>query len=184
MRRHIRHQCEGCAMPIAVIIVVAVGLSLAVMMLAVWLIRRAVPVTRGGFHAEVSAPMLSVAAAAPLFPTPQHQAPPGRRKPATRQLPKSGNHRQPGGYGHARLRRRSATTLQLRLRPFRTKRPEPLRRRDRAGNGVAGRAGVYDVLEGMNVSRKGVPGPGTVVIHAASRQWGPARPSFPAGRGA
>jgi hypothetical protein len=49
--------------PIAVIMLVAVCLSLAVMVLAVWLIRRAVPATRDGFHAEVSAPMLGVVAA-------------------------------------------------------------------------------------------------------------------------
>ncbi len=49
--------------PIAVIMVVAVCFSLAVMVLAVWLIRRAVPATRDGFHAEVSAPMLGVVAA-------------------------------------------------------------------------------------------------------------------------
>ena len=49
--------------PIAVIMVVAVCLTLAVMVLAVWLVRRAVPATRDGFHAEVSAPMLGVVAA-------------------------------------------------------------------------------------------------------------------------
>ena len=49
--------------PIAVIMVVAVCLTLAVTVLAVWLIRRAVPATRDGFHAEVSAPMLGTVAA-------------------------------------------------------------------------------------------------------------------------
>ena len=49
--------------PIAVIMVAAVCLTLAVTVLAVWLIRRAVPATRDGFHAEVSAPMLNVVAA-------------------------------------------------------------------------------------------------------------------------
>src|SRR3954451_6332708 len=41
----------------------AVCLTLAVTVLAVWLIRRAVPATKDGFHAEVSAPMLGVVAA-------------------------------------------------------------------------------------------------------------------------
>jgi hypothetical protein len=49
--------------PIGVIMVAAVCLSLAVTVLAVWLIRRAVPVTRDGFHAEVSGSMLGVVAA-------------------------------------------------------------------------------------------------------------------------
>ena len=49
--------------PIAVIMVVAVCLTLAVTVLAVWLVRRAVPATRDGFHAEMSAPMLGVVAA-------------------------------------------------------------------------------------------------------------------------
>jgi Protein of unknown function (DUF4239) len=49
--------------PIAVIMVVAVSCTLAVTVLAVWLIRRAVPATRDGFHAEVSVSMLGVVAA-------------------------------------------------------------------------------------------------------------------------
>ena len=49
--------------PIAVIMVVAVCLTLAVIALAVWVVGRAVPATREGFHAEVSAPMLGVVAA-------------------------------------------------------------------------------------------------------------------------
>ena len=43
--------------------VVAVCLTVAVMALAVWLVRRTVPATRDGFHAEISAPMLGVVAA-------------------------------------------------------------------------------------------------------------------------
>jgi cobalamin synthase len=49
--------------PIAVIMVVAVCLSLAFTVLAVWLVRRAVPARRDGFHAEVSAPIWGVVAA-------------------------------------------------------------------------------------------------------------------------
>ena len=49
--------------PMPVIMVVAVCLTVAVVALAVWLVRRAVPATRDGFHAEVSAPMLGVVAA-------------------------------------------------------------------------------------------------------------------------
>ena len=50
------------SVPIAVIMVGAVCLTVAVMVLAVWLVRRVVPATRDGFHAEVSAPMLGVVA--------------------------------------------------------------------------------------------------------------------------
>ena len=49
--------------PITVIMVAAVCLTVAVMALAVWLVRRTVPATRDGFHAEISAPMLGVVAA-------------------------------------------------------------------------------------------------------------------------
>jgi hypothetical protein len=49
--------------PITLIMVIAVGLTLGVVLLAVWLIRRVVPATRDGFHAEISAPMLGVVAA-------------------------------------------------------------------------------------------------------------------------
>jgi hypothetical protein len=51
------------AVPIAVLMVAVVGLALAVVVLAVWLVRRSVPATREGFHAEISAPMLGVVAA-------------------------------------------------------------------------------------------------------------------------
>ena len=49
--------------PITVIMVAAVCLTVAVMALAVWLVRRTVPATRDGFHAEISAPMLGIVAA-------------------------------------------------------------------------------------------------------------------------
>jgi Protein of unknown function (DUF4239) len=49
--------------PLTVIMVVAVGFTVAVVVLAVWVIRRTVPATREGFHAEISAPMLGVVAA-------------------------------------------------------------------------------------------------------------------------
>jgi Protein of unknown function (DUF4239) len=51
------------AVPAYVLLVVVVAVTLAVVVLAVWLVRRAVPATRDGFHAEVSAPMLGVVAA-------------------------------------------------------------------------------------------------------------------------
>jgi hypothetical protein len=51
------------AVPITVLMVAAVCLTVAVMALAVWLVRRTVPATRDGFHAEISAPMLGVVAA-------------------------------------------------------------------------------------------------------------------------
>ena len=49
--------------PTTVALVVAVGLSLGAVLLVVLLIRRLVPATREGYHAEVSAPMLGVVAA-------------------------------------------------------------------------------------------------------------------------
>ena len=49
--------------PITLIMVIGVGLTVGAVLLAVWLIRRVVPATRDGFHAEVSAPMLGVVAA-------------------------------------------------------------------------------------------------------------------------
>ena len=48
---------------VTVLLLAAVALSLAAVVAAVWLIRRTVPATREGFHAEVSAPMLGVVAA-------------------------------------------------------------------------------------------------------------------------
>jgi hypothetical protein len=51
------------AVPLSVLLLGAVGLTLAVVILAVWVIRRTVPETREGFHAEISAPMLGVVAA-------------------------------------------------------------------------------------------------------------------------
>jgi hypothetical protein len=49
--------------PLTVIMIVAVAFTIAVVVLAVWVIRRWVPATREGFHAEISAPMLGVVAA-------------------------------------------------------------------------------------------------------------------------
>ena len=51
------------AVPIWVLMLGAVALTIGVVVIAVWLIRRAVPATREGFHAEISAPMLGVVAA-------------------------------------------------------------------------------------------------------------------------
>jgi len=51
------------AVPVTWIMVVAVGVTLGVAWLAVWLTRRIVPATADGFHAEVSAPMLGVVGA-------------------------------------------------------------------------------------------------------------------------
>ena len=51
------------AVPLTLILIAAVGLSVAVILLAVWLVRRIVPSTREGFHAEISAPMVGVVAA-------------------------------------------------------------------------------------------------------------------------
>ena len=51
------------AVPVTVIMAVAVGLAVLTVIVAVWLIRRIVPSTRDGFHAEISAPMLGVVAA-------------------------------------------------------------------------------------------------------------------------
>ena len=49
--------------PIPVLMLAAVGLTFGVVVLAVWLVRRTVPATREGFHAEISAPMVGVVAA-------------------------------------------------------------------------------------------------------------------------
>jgi hypothetical protein len=51
------------SVPLAVIMVVAVGFTVLAVVVAVWVIRRTVPATREGFHAEISAPMLGVVAA-------------------------------------------------------------------------------------------------------------------------
>jgi Protein of unknown function (DUF4239) len=51
------------AVPTFVLLAAAVAVTVAAVLLAVWLVRRTVPVTREGFHAEVSAPMLGVVAA-------------------------------------------------------------------------------------------------------------------------
>jgi hypothetical protein len=51
------------AFPISVIMLVAVCTSAIIVVAAVWLVRRVVPSTRDGFHAEISAPMLGVVAA-------------------------------------------------------------------------------------------------------------------------
>ena len=45
------------SVPLTLIMVVAVGLTLGLVVLAVWLARRVVSATRDGFHAEISAPM-------------------------------------------------------------------------------------------------------------------------------
>ena len=49
--------------PITVLLLAAVALTIAAVVGAVWLVRRTVPSTREGFHAEISAPMLGVVAA-------------------------------------------------------------------------------------------------------------------------
>lgn len=51
------------AVPLTFLLIAAVGLSVALCLLAVWLVRRIVPATREGFHAEISAPMVGVVAA-------------------------------------------------------------------------------------------------------------------------
>ncbi len=51
------------AVPLTLLLVAAVVLALGVVLGLVWLIRRLVPATGEGFHAEVSAPMLGVVAA-------------------------------------------------------------------------------------------------------------------------
>ena len=51
------------AVPISLLLLAVVALTLGLVLLAVWLIRRTVPATREGFHAEISAPMLGVVAA-------------------------------------------------------------------------------------------------------------------------
>lgn len=50
------------AVPVDLLMVIAASSAFAVVVLAVWLVRHRVPVTREGFHAEISAPMLGVAA--------------------------------------------------------------------------------------------------------------------------
>jgi hypothetical protein len=49
--------------PITLLLLAAVALTIAAVVGAVWLVRRTVPATREGFHAEISAPMLGVVAA-------------------------------------------------------------------------------------------------------------------------
>jgi hypothetical protein len=49
--------------PVTVITAVAVGIAVVLVIVAVLFIRRLVPSTRDGFHAEISAPMLGVVAA-------------------------------------------------------------------------------------------------------------------------
>jgi hypothetical protein len=51
------------AVPLTFLLIAAVGFSVTVVLLAVWLVRRIVPATREGFHAEISAPMVGVVAA-------------------------------------------------------------------------------------------------------------------------
>jgi Protein of unknown function (DUF4239) len=51
------------AVPLTLLLIAAVGFSVVVVLLAVWLIRRIVPATSEGFHAEISAPMVGVVAA-------------------------------------------------------------------------------------------------------------------------
>jgi Protein of unknown function (DUF4239) len=51
------------AVPVTVIMIVAVGVAVLAVIVSVRLIRRIVPSTRDGFHAEISAPMLGVVAA-------------------------------------------------------------------------------------------------------------------------
>jgi hypothetical protein len=48
--------------PVDLLMIVAAGFAFGVVVLAVWVVRRWVPATREGFHAEISAPMLGVAA--------------------------------------------------------------------------------------------------------------------------
>jgi Protein of unknown function (DUF4239) len=48
--------------PVDLIMFAAASLAFGAVVLAVWAVRRRVPVTREGFHAEISAPMLGVAA--------------------------------------------------------------------------------------------------------------------------
>lgn len=49
--------------PVAPLMFAAAGVTLGAVLLAVWLVRRWVPATREGFHAEISAPMLGVVGA-------------------------------------------------------------------------------------------------------------------------
>lgn len=50
------------AVPVDLLMIVAASFAFGVVVLAVWLVRRRVPATSEGFHAEISAPMLGVAA--------------------------------------------------------------------------------------------------------------------------
>jgi Protein of unknown function (DUF4239) len=50
------------AVPVDLLMVIAASIAFGVVVLAVWAVRRWVPETREGFHAEISAPMLGVAA--------------------------------------------------------------------------------------------------------------------------
>ena len=49
--------------PLTLLLIAAVGFGIAVVLFAVWLVRRIVPATSDGFHAEISAPMVGVVAA-------------------------------------------------------------------------------------------------------------------------
>jgi hypothetical protein len=51
------------AVPITVLLLAAVALTIAAVVGGVWIVRRKVPSTKEGFHAEISAPMLGVVAA-------------------------------------------------------------------------------------------------------------------------
>ena len=51
------------AVPLTILLIAALAFSTAIVLLAVWLIRRIVPATSEGFHAEISAPMVGVVAA-------------------------------------------------------------------------------------------------------------------------
>jgi hypothetical protein len=50
------------AVPVDLLMIVTASFAFGVVLLAVWLVRRWVLATREGFHAEISAPMLGVAA--------------------------------------------------------------------------------------------------------------------------
>lgn len=49
--------------PVTVLMVVGILVAAVLVLAAVWIVRRLVPSTRDGFHAEISAPMLGVVAA-------------------------------------------------------------------------------------------------------------------------
>ena len=51
------------AVPLTLLLIAAVVFGVAVVLFAVWLVRRIVPATSDGFHAEISAPMVGVVAA-------------------------------------------------------------------------------------------------------------------------